>query len=83
MRKYTLYPSDELAPWEVKLRKRRKRNRKPTLTSVARQAAKAGIKVARYEVDVDGKIVIVTEKPTNVDNIHNDHLAGIDRSEWN
>jgi hypothetical protein len=38
----------------------RKRQRKPTLASVAKQAAKAGIEVARYEVDADGKISIVT-----------------------
>jgi hypothetical protein len=42
----------------------RKRKRRPTFASVARQAAKAGIEVARYEVDPDtGKIIIVPGKP--------------------
>jgi hypothetical protein len=52
----------------------RRRQRKPTLISVARQAAKAGLKVARYEVDPDGKIVIVTGKPeiANTDQIINE-----------
>ena len=39
---------------------KRVRNRKPTLASVAKQAAKAGIEVARYEVDVNGKIIVIT-----------------------
>jgi hypothetical protein len=39
------------------------RKRKPTLTSVAGQASKAGITVARYEVDVDGKIIVVPGAP--------------------
>jgi hypothetical protein len=34
--------------------------RRPTLSSVAKQARKAGIAVARYEVKPDGSIVIVT-----------------------
>jgi len=34
--------------------------RKPTLESVAKQASKAAIPVARYEVKPDGSIVIVT-----------------------
>jgi len=42
---------------------RRRRERKPTLASVAKQASKAGIEVARYEVEPDGKIVLVTGKP--------------------
>jgi len=40
----------------------RRRQRKPTLAGVAKQAAKAGIEVARYEVDADGKIIIVPGK---------------------
>ena len=36
--------------------------RKPTLVSVAKQADKAGIEVARYEVEPDGKINVVTGK---------------------
>ena len=39
------------------------RKRKPTLISVAKQAARAGLEVKRYEVDPDGKISIVTGKP--------------------
>jgi hypothetical protein len=38
---------------------RKHRARKPTLASVAKQAIKAGIEVARYEVEPDGKIVVV------------------------
>ena len=37
--------------------------RKPTLVSVAKQASKAGIAVARYEVEPDGKINVVPGKP--------------------
>jgi hypothetical protein len=36
--------------------------RKPTLVSVAKQAAKADIEVARYEVKPDGTVVVVTGK---------------------
>jgi hypothetical protein len=42
---------------------RRRREHKPTLASVAKQASKAGIAVARYEVEPDGKIVVVPGKP--------------------
>jgi hypothetical protein len=37
-----------------------KRIRRPTLSSVAKQARKAAIAVTRYEVKPDGSIVIVT-----------------------
>jgi hypothetical protein len=37
--------------------------RKPTLASVAKQASKAGIEVARYEVKPDGTVVAVVGKP--------------------
>jgi len=40
-----------------------RRQRKPSLVSVAKQAAKAGLEVARYVVDADGKISVVTGKP--------------------
>jgi hypothetical protein len=43
------------------------RQRRPTLTSVARQASKAGIAVARYEVKPDGTIVVVTGESSAVD----------------
>jgi hypothetical protein len=42
---------------------RKRRERKHTLASVAKQASKAGIEVARYEVEPDGKIIVVTGKP--------------------
>jgi hypothetical protein len=63
---------DEYDPWAtydpsprqwVRRHPKRTRNRKPTLASVAKQAAKAGIAVARYEIDANGKITIVTGKP--------------------
>jgi len=41
----------------------RKRMRKPTLASVAKQASKAGIAVARFEMKLDGTIVLVTGTP--------------------
>jgi hypothetical protein len=43
-------------------RKRRER-KPPTLASALKQASKAGIDNVRYEVEPDGKIVIVTGKP--------------------
>ena len=42
--------------------KRSRRQRKPTVASVAKQASKAGLKVARYEVPPDGTVVVVTGK---------------------
>ncbi len=64
----TIY--DEYDPWATydpsppmtRRTPRRLRNRKPTLASVARQAVKAGIEVARYEVDANGKIIVITGK---------------------
>jgi len=41
--------------------------RKPTLASLARQANKAAIPVARYEVKPDGTVVVVTGKPEPVE----------------
>jgi hypothetical protein len=41
----------------------RTRKRRPTLAGVARQAAKVGIPVARYDFRPDGTISIVTGKP--------------------
>ena len=35
---------------------------KPTLASVANQASKAALEVARYEVKPDGTVVVVTGK---------------------
>ena len=39
-----------------------RRQRKPTLTSVSKQASRAGIEVARYEIKPDGTVVVVTGK---------------------
>jgi hypothetical protein len=41
---------------------RKRRGRRPTLVGVAKAAAKAGLEVARYEVEPDGKIVVVIGK---------------------
>jgi hypothetical protein len=41
--------------------------RKPTLASVAKQANKAAIPVARYEVKPDGTVVVVTGMPTPIE----------------
>ena len=61
---------------------KRTRKRKPTLAGVARQAAKAGIPVAGYEVRSDGSIKIITGKPVRRQ-IDMDDTTPIDRSEWN
>jgi hypothetical protein len=42
--------------------RRVRKPRKPTLVSVAKQASKAAIEVARYEVKPDGTVTIVTGK---------------------
>lgn len=56
-------PPEETEPWDFKPRKRRQqRIRKPTLRSLSKQAAKAGIAVAAFEVHSDGKISIVLGK---------------------
>ena len=59
----------------------RPRKRKPTLAGVARQAAKAGIPVARYDFRPDGTISLVTGKPDGDTNV--DDTTPKDRSEWN
>lgn len=48
------------------VRPARQRHRKPTLASVAKQAAKAGIPVARFEVE-QGKIIVVPGKTSGDD----------------
>lgn len=53
----------ELAPADDVPAAPKRRQRRPSLVVIAKQAARAGIEVARYEVDVDGKIIIVTGKP--------------------
>lgn len=42
---------------------KRTRKRTPTLAGIAKQATKAGIPVAGYEVRPDGSIGVVTSKP--------------------
>ena len=43
--------------------RRQRKPRPPTLVSVAKQASKAGIDVARYEVKPEGTVVVVAGKP--------------------
>jgi hypothetical protein len=64
------WPPPERAADPIRRRRKARGARKPTLVSIAKQAAKAGIEVARYEIDPDGKIIIVTGKPeaTEADN---------------
>jgi hypothetical protein len=54
--------ADICGPPEIPTEPPRRRQRKPTLASVAKQANKAGIPVARYEVE-DGKISIIVGQP--------------------
>ena len=42
---------------------RKRRARRPTLAGVAKQASKAGMVVARYEVEPDGKITVIPGQP--------------------
>ena len=42
--------------------RRLRKPRGPTLTSVSKQASRAGIEVARYEIKPDGTVVVVTGK---------------------
>jgi hypothetical protein len=44
-------------------RHRQRKPRRPSLASVAKQASKAGIEVARYEIKPDGSVVVVTGQP--------------------
>jgi hypothetical protein len=54
----------------------RRRKRRPTLATIARQAARAGLEVSKYEVDPDtGKITIVPGKPEIAP-------AATERNEW-
>ena len=41
--------------------------RRPTLLSVAKQAEKAGLNIARVEIEPTGKIVIITSRGDSVD----------------
>jgi hypothetical protein len=50
--------------YEAAVREHRQRKlRRPTLASVSKQANKAAIPVARYEVKPDGSITVVTGQP--------------------
>jgi hypothetical protein len=53
--------------------------RKPTLARVARQAGKAQIAVARYEVRPDGTIVVVTGKSESESIQSNPWLADLEK----
>jgi hypothetical protein len=78
---------DEYDPWAtfdpspqfVRRTPKRVRNRKPTLASVAKQAAKAGIEVARYEVNANGKIIVITGKSAG---LMNSTGTDINADEW-
>jgi hypothetical protein len=45
---------------------KKRSSRKPTLLSVAKQARKAGLEVARYEIEPSGKIIVITGKGDSV-----------------
>jgi hypothetical protein len=57
----------------------KRRARKLTLASVAKQASKLGLAVARYEVKPDGSVVIVTGDPEPTD-ASNPWLADIGKA---
>jgi hypothetical protein len=48
-------PAENSAP-------RQRKPRRPTLAGVSKQASRAGIEVARYEIKPDGTVVVVTGK---------------------
>jgi hypothetical protein len=59
-----------------RVRRRMRKPRKPSLISVAKQAAKAGIPVTRYEVSDDKITIITTGKATADDALSaDDELA--------
>jgi hypothetical protein len=67
--------SDELGPEPPKPKLQRK-PRKPTLVSIAKQASKAAIPVARYEVRPDGTVIVHTGA------LDSDTKAGNELDEW-
>jgi hypothetical protein len=75
---YDPLASDDPSPLVVRRTPKRVRNRKPTLASVAKQAAKAGIEVARYEIDAHGKIVVIVGAPDMTSSTNTDIYA----DEW-
>lgn len=71
----------KVEPVKVEPVPKRKRIHKPTLASVAKQAIKAGLEVARYDIDpATGKISIIPGKPEPATTIT---IPQIDASEWN
>jgi hypothetical protein len=52
------YPIEEMEPWEVVTRKRRKRVRKLTLRQALAQANKAGVAVSGATVAADGSVAL-------------------------
>lgn len=60
-------------------RPKAKRERKPSLASVSKQARKAGVEVARYEIRPDGTVVVVTgtPEPSTVSNAWLDDLKAM------
>jgi hypothetical protein len=55
---------------------RQRKPRRPSLASVAKQASKAGIEVARYEIKPDGSVVVVTGEPEST-SLENPWLADL------
>jgi hypothetical protein len=56
-------PADERLCAQTFQPHRQRRPRKPTLVSIAKQAGKAAIAVARYEIKSDGTVIVVTGAP--------------------
>jgi hypothetical protein len=56
-------PTEQPVSTTKRATRRQPKPRKPTLVSVAKQANKAAIAVARYEVKPDGTVVVVTGEP--------------------
>ena len=62
----SLPPPDEAPPKLIQRQHKPRRMRRPTLASVAKQARKAALDVARYEVKPDGTVVVVAGTPAPV-----------------
>jgi len=67
------YPRDAVrqaldgVAFHFKLALKRRRKPRPTLASVAKQASKAALAVARYEVKPDGTIIVTPGEPELAD----------------
>jgi hypothetical protein len=57
------HPIEEIEPWEVVTRKRRKRVRKLTLRQALAQASKAGLAVSGATVVADGSVILEFGEP--------------------